>query len=96
MALTKILANEAAPFGVLVNALLVGLIDSDQWFRRHAALDDDSSYQSFLDGMSGGIPLGRMGRAEEFAQMALFLASEQASYITGNAINVDGGKSPVW
>ena len=96
MALTKALANEAGPHGVLVNALLVGLIDSDQWVRRHAAKDDSSSYQSFLDGMAGGIPLGRLGRAEEFANMALFLASEQGSYINGTAINVDGGKSPVW
>jgi 3-oxoacyl-[acyl-carrier protein] reductase len=42
-----------------------------------------------------GIPLGRMGTAEEFANLACFLASEQGSYITGTAINVDGGRSPV-
>ena len=40
-------------------------------------------------------PLGRIGTAEEFANMACFLASEQGSYITGTAINVDGGRSPV-
>ena len=45
--------------------------------------------------MAKGIPLGRMGTAEEFANMACFLASEQGSYITGTAINVDGGRSPV-
>jgi NAD(P)-dependent dehydrogenase (short-subunit alcohol dehydrogenase family) len=41
------------------------------------------------------IPLGRIGRAEEFANLACFLVSEEASYVTGTAINVDGGRSPV-
>ena len=41
------------------------------------------------------IPLGRVGKAEEFANLACFLASEQGGYITGTAINVDGGRSPV-
>jgi NAD(P)-dependent dehydrogenase (short-subunit alcohol dehydrogenase family) len=41
------------------------------------------------------IPLGRMGRAEEFANIACFLVSDAGSYITGTAINVDGGRSPV-
>jgi NAD(P)-dependent dehydrogenase (short-subunit alcohol dehydrogenase family) len=39
--------------------------------------------------------LGRFGKAEEFAHMACFLASDKASYITGTSINVDGGRSPV-
>ena len=42
-----------------------------------------------------GIPIGRMGKAEEFANMACFLVSDQGSYITGTATNVDGGTSPV-
>ena len=42
------------------------------------------------------VPLGRMGTAEEFANMACFLASDQGGYIAGTAINVDGGASPVW
>ena len=41
------------------------------------------------------VPLGRLGKAEEFASLACFLASNQASYINGCAINVDGGMSPV-
>jgi NAD(P)-dependent dehydrogenase (short-subunit alcohol dehydrogenase family) len=41
------------------------------------------------------IPLGRVGKAEEFANLACFLVSDAASYVTGTAINVDGGHSPV-
>ena len=95
LALTKVLANEAAPFGVLVNALHVGLIDSDQWVRRHAAAPDSGSYEDYLKAMAKGVPLGRVGRAEEFANVACFLASDLASYVAGVSINVDGGKSPV-
>ena len=45
----------------------------------------------FLAGMAGRIPLGRMGKAEEFARMACFLCSDAGSFVTGVAINVDGG-----
>src|SRR5260221_110367 len=57
---------------------------------------NNQSLQQFLDGMAKGrIPLGRMGKAEEFARMACFLCSDAGSFITGVAINVDGGASPV-
>jgi NAD(P)-dependent dehydrogenase (short-subunit alcohol dehydrogenase family) len=95
MALTKVLAGEGAPHNVLVNALLVGTIDSDQWVRRHAAAGANVPYAEFLQGMATDIPLGRLGYAEEFAATACFLCSDQAGYITGTAINVDGGRSPV-
>jgi 3-oxoacyl-[acyl-carrier protein] reductase len=81
---------------VLVNAMLVGLIDSDQWARRHKAANDGKSYEQFLEGMAKGrIPIGRIGKSEEFARMACFLCSDAGSFITGVAINVDGGASPV-
>jgi len=95
MALTKVLANEYAPYGVLVNALLVGLIVSDQWVRRHRAQGQNVPFEEFIAKMSANIPVGRMGTAEEFANIACFLASDAASFITGTAINVDGGASPV-
>jgi 3-oxoacyl-[acyl-carrier protein] reductase len=96
LALTKALSKENAPHNVLVNAMLVGLIESDQWARRHKAQGGGQSYQQFLDGMAKGrIPIGRMGKAEEFARMACFLCSDAGSLITGVAINVDGGMSPV-
>lgn len=95
MALTKAMSAELAPDNVLVNALLVGLIDSDQWVRRHAAAGDNRSYEDFKAEMGKAIPMGRIGEAEEFANMACFLVSDAASYVTGTAINVDGGRSPV-
>ncbi|HKH95997.1 MAG TPA: SDR family oxidoreductase [Beijerinckiaceae bacterium] len=95
MALTKVLSQEGAPHNILVNALLVGLIMSDQWVRRYEAGPKDGSLEEFARGMAKDIPLGRIGTAEEFANIACFLASDQASYVTGTAINVDGGRSPV-
>jgi 3-oxoacyl-[acyl-carrier protein] reductase len=97
LALTKALSKENATHNVLVNAMLVGLIESDQWARRHkTAAGEGKSYKEFLAGMAKGrIPIGRMGEAAEFARMACFLCSDAGSYITGVAINVDGGASPV-
>ncbi len=95
LALTKVLAGEGAPHNVLVNSLHVGRIESDQWVRRHAAEDKGRSMQDYYDEMGGIIPMGRVGRAEEFANVALFLASDAGSYVTGTGINVDGGMCPV-
>tara|TARA_R110000787_G_scaffold137458_19_gene250667 strand:+ start:3454 stop:4230 length:777 start_codon:yes stop_codon:yes gene_type:complete len=97
MALAKVMSKEGAPHNVLVNALLVGKIDSEQWAKRWRAQNDGTSYQSFLDAMAkeSGVPLGRIGESDEFARMACFLVSDAASYITGCAVNVDGGMSPV-
>lgn len=93
MALTKVLAGEGAPDNVLVNALLVGRIESDQWVKRAAAAGKE--LQAFYDEMGQIVPMGRVGTAQEFANMALFLASDAGSYVTGTAINVDGGMCPV-
>ncbi len=95
MALTKVLANEGAPHGILVNALLVGIIESDQWVQRHATDPRGISWEEWKAEQGRGVPLGRIGRAEEFAAMATMLASDAAGYVTGTAINVDGGRSPV-
>ncbi len=95
MALTKVLAGEFAPQNVLVNALLVGSIVSDQIVRRHREEGSDTPLSDYITARGAGIPVGRMGEAEEFANVALFLASDAGSYVTGTAINVDGGMSPV-
>ncbi|MSO91204.1 MAG: SDR family oxidoreductase [Acetobacteraceae bacterium] len=98
MALTKVLASEGAPHNVLVNGMLVGTIRSDQSVRRHTRLVAEGlneTYDDYVKRLGARIPLGRIGKAEEFAALACFLASDQGGYITGTAINVDGGASPV-
>ena len=97
MALTKALAGEGAPHNVLVNGLLVGRIESDQWRNRWEATDKSQTYDEYLEAMAQDLklPMGRLGTAEEFANMACFLCSDAGSYINGVAINVDGGMSPV-
>jgi NAD(P)-dependent dehydrogenase (short-subunit alcohol dehydrogenase family) len=93
LALTKVLAGEGAPHNVLVNALLVGFIEADQHVQ--AAAKAGIALNDYIGARAKEVPLGRIGRAEEFANIACFLASDAGSYITGTAINVDGGRSPV-
>ncbi len=93
MALTKVLSHEGAPHNVLVNALLVGFIEADQHVQ--AAAKAGIPLTDYMKARAKDIPLGRIGRAEEFANLACFLVSDAGSYITGTAINVDGGRSPV-
>lgn len=93
LALTKVLAGEGAPHNVLVNGLLVGRIESDQWVRRADAQSRDIG--DFYDEMGKIVPMGRVGTAEEFANVACFLASNAGTYVTGTAINIDGGLCPV-
>lgn len=95
MALTKVLSNEGAAHNVLVNAVLVGFIQTDQWVRGHAKENKGRTLDEYLAEMGQRIPLGRVGTAEEFANMITFLASDAGSYVTGTAINVDGGFCPV-
>lgn len=97
MALTKVLANEGAAHNVLVNALCTGFIESGQWVRRREQMAPDTPLETFLVNMAEerAIPMGRLGESEEFANMACFLASDAGSYVTGTAINVDGGYCPV-
>jgi NAD(P)-dependent dehydrogenase (short-subunit alcohol dehydrogenase family) len=95
MALMKALSKELAPDGIRVNAVLIGLIESGQWARMAAG--SGTGLQEFYDRFAGdaGIPLGRFGRAAEFADLGCYLLSARASYLTGTAINLDGGPSPV-
>ncbi|HEY3909739.1 MAG TPA: SDR family oxidoreductase [Stellaceae bacterium] len=95
MAFTKALSMEGAPHNVLVNSLHVGVIVSDQIVRRHQREGANISLDEMIAQAGRAVPMGRMGRAEEFANVATFLASDAASYVTGCAINVDGGRSPV-
>lgn len=95
MALTKALSREVGIDGVRVNAVLIGLVESGQWERRatEQGLAPGELYQRMA--ADAGIPLGRVGRAEEFADTVTYLLSPRASYVTGTALNFDGGLCPV-
>jgi len=82
---------EFAPDGILVNAVLIGLVKSDQWIRRWEAGGGSESLEAMYAGMAAGIPVGRVGEAEEFADLVAFLVSARAGFITGVGINFDGG-----
>ena len=62
-----------------------------QWVRR----SDDGDPSAIYDSFAQKIPMGRVGEAEEYADLVAFLSSARASYITGTAINLDGGLCPV-
>ncbi len=95
LALTKALSGEVAPQGVRVNAILIGIIESGQWVRRaaQAGVSLEEHYANMAT--ANQIPLGRVGRADEFADLATYLLSPRASYVTGVGISLDGGLSPV-
>lgn len=80
--MTLALAKELGPSGITVNCIEPGVIDTEM--NAHLSREE-------LDSLCCDTPLGRMGRADEVAALALFLASEQASFITGQMIGIDGG-----
>ncbi len=79
---TKALAKELAPSGICVNCVAPGFIETDM--NSHLAKAD-------IEAFCEDIPLGRTGKAEEVAKSIYFLASSDASYITGQVLTVDGG-----
>lgn len=98
IALTKEMSKDYAKDNILVNTVCIGLIKSGQHRRRWELAvdrDPDLTLDAWYEQMSGRVPMGRVGEAREAGDLVTFLASERASYITGVAVNVDGGTSPV-
>ena len=98
ISLTKTWAGEFAGFGIRVNTVCVGFLKSRQHqtgWERLAKERPDYSLQDYYAGLAKMIPMGRVGEPGEAGDVIAFLCSEAASYITGTAINVDGGMSPV-
>ena len=80
--MTKALAKEVGPSGVRVNCIAPGVIDTEM----NGALDEQAKEELALE-----TPLRRMGRAQEVAQLALWLASGKAAFVTGQVVAVNGG-----
>jgi len=92
--LTKVMARELAGNGIRVNAVCPGVINTDftRWrFDLEAQIMNSTSKDREAE-MVQTIPLGRLGSSEEVANLVAFLASNQSSYTTGQAINVTGGQ----
>ncbi len=79
---TKALAKELGPSGITVNAIAPGVIDTDM--NSHLSCED-------IRELSDETPVGRIGNAEEIAKAALYLAGDDASFITGQVLNISGG-----
>ncbi|HKX02865.1 MAG TPA: SDR family oxidoreductase [Methylomirabilota bacterium] len=91
--LFKTLAGDLAPHGITVNLVLPGRIMTDR-FREHQtdrATRSGVTLEKQMELSSADIPMGRIGTPDEFAAMVVFLASARASYVTGTAVQVDGG-----
>lgn len=82
LGMTKSYAREVASRGITVNAVAPGFIDTDM---------TEAMPEGAKDKIITGIPMGRTGKPEDVAEAVAFLASEQAGYITGEVLRVDGG-----
>jgi meso-butanediol dehydrogenase / (S,S)-butanediol dehydrogenase / diacetyl reductase len=92
--ITQSLAKEVAKEGITVNAFCPGIIDTDMWAYNDGAwgqLLGDYKPGELMAEWVQGIPMARAGSGDDVAGLVTFLASEDAAYITGQTINVDGG-----
>ena len=88
--LTKALAMELAPVGVRVNAVLPAGVDTPLMHEWASSMPDTEASLQLVDAIH---PIGRMATAEEIGRACLFLASEDAAFVTGHSLQVDGGAS---
>lgn len=91
MAFTKALASELAGNNVTVNAILPGVIDTPMIRKVYEGVE--GGVDAALNAAAKAIPMGRLGRPEEVAEVACFLTCDESSYVTGHGIVIDGGST---
>jgi 3-oxoacyl-[acyl-carrier protein] reductase len=91
LALSKSLGMSLAKDNILVNSLNMGWIDTGQWDRHYREVGPGVSREEFDAMVLKVVPLGRFGKPEDVAGMALFLASDYASFISAASIDIAGG-----
>ena len=95
LAVTKAMANEFGPQGITVNAINPGSTDTGRWTElvNMTARERGVSKQQAEKYLNREVPMGRVVRPEDVADLCVFLASSRAGMISGVAINVDGGRT---
>ncbi|MFN2104987.1 MAG: SDR family NAD(P)-dependent oxidoreductase [Candidatus Promineifilaceae bacterium] len=94
IAMTKSLAQEVGEFGITANAVLPGDINTGmkQWGMQMESLVTGTTYDDVVGDLESRIPIGRIGSPQDVADLVYFLASDEAKFITGQAINLTGGR----
>jgi acetoin reductase-like protein len=92
--LTQVMAIDLAPYGITVNAICPGMNETEmmQFVVAERAASRGQTVEEVRQGILAKTPLGRFGRPEDVAQVVLFFASAASAYVTGQAIDVDGGR----
>ena len=87
--MTRQMAVEYAPYGIRVNAVALGTIDTP--ILRKSAEQAAMTHEAFVEGLKAMHPIGRIASPEEAAKFFTYLASDDASFITGAILSFDGG-----
>jgi len=96
LALTKAMSKDLGRYGIRVNAACIGTLRTPQFERFWQSDSPELTWEEYSREKGKTFPLARIGDADEAARVITFLASPAASYVTGTAVNIDGGASPVW
>lgn len=95
LAMTKAMSKDLGQYGIRVNTVCIGLIRSEQIEKKWQQEAPELTWEEYATTGHDDTPLGRIGETSEAANVITFLCSDLASYVTGTAVNIDGGASAV-